>query len=874
MIGETRGDNYEDIHRSSSPVSYFNHKSSHECHLRHPPEVINAANNTGGHLNPHRHTKGLSYRQQQALATLVKFGGDAVVKALQLYIEEFKEGFKVLMDEKSIDERLANIIYSVEMKTVVDFDFFKFNSGDPLEDKRNELLAGGPKKDDELCGQHLGQMLAQADELAGMLERKRQNSSVTLRLKPKHIHLARVLDSFGRYESGYMSGRTHSFGSYEQCLNTPLKLAGQNDDHHDDEKITDVGARFCWARLNIDRHLNSILRSRKKTTFEPGSHVLSVGICIPESCHSSSFTRYEHLFQRLVGMQFKLPQSMYLEEKLRVESVFCLVDDESELAALPTSGKLVLAFMLLWLLSTLFVTTFIASDSYLEEEKSGDTWLECLDLKRSWRDFVGDKRKAVGPIEDKGAQQARRVEFNTLNPVRWLGCAFVVWAHALLVRMGFSQDQLHLPYLLETETSGGLVIVSSAVVDTFFAITGILMAYITMRRSAGPTQQSVVAVIRTPADQATDGNSTNKKAAPRTSLTRQFIVAYSQIVRARYLRLLPLLVLIYAFKRTVFVYLGSGPLWDFGLNRETAYGACKQESWLVPFAFWSSFKPLSRQCLMQSWSVSCDMYATVFLAPVLIIMTRRPKVATFMLAAICLLSYQWLLVAISRLDPGDGFAVRDLRAQGMGAIYARISHVYTYPMYRISSFAIGMLAGHALHWYEADESRQWPGWFRGPGTKFSLFYIASVFTLLANGSKLRHAIHPFHLLLFPSFMTLGKLLWALSNCLVFLRMMTDWNQSFLMRAAAGKFWQALSKLNYGILLMHFDLLFLDISWPPQGNLNNMYSIFQAFTTVYLVSSGLSLLTFVVFENPMDKLVKLLTERRRAATRRPQAKKCE
>lgn len=784
---------------------------------------------------------------------LKSFGGDAAIASMQTYIDELKQGFKVLIRDKSIDERLANVLYSVEMKTVVNHDFFRFNSGDKRQDLENERLVAGPKVDDELCGQQLREMLSLIRQLDKKLKKRRLNPNWPLHLEDKHIRLARVLESYGRYEPGTLSGRTHSFGSYNQCLQTALQLnssrVGNDGGDDDDDNPTNnqlVGSRYCWARLSINKYLNPELKFRKKPFFEPNKHMLSTGICVPETCHTSSFKKHRKLFQQLVDSQFKLPQSIYIDEHLELESVFCLVDGNSEaFGRIPTNGKILIGLLIIWLSLACYVTFNRGEIASLTSAKLRQV-LECLNLKNSYDEFVGAK----GPTTSR----LMRVNFDAANPVRFAGSAFVVWAHSLLVRMGYAMDQIQLPSQLEQEWAGGMVIVSSSVVDTFFVLTGLLISYITLKKASKQRTEATKKDSEPPAVDQNNNNVVVDKKRAGNQMSQLFAASYL-IVKARYLRLLPMLMLVYWFKRSVFIYLGSGPMWDFGLNRETTNGGCLQESWLVPLTFTSAYLPLSRQCLMQSWSVSNDMLNTLALAPILIIMTRKPRLAISMVVCICLASYTSLLTAIKNLEPGDAWAVSDLRAQGMGAIFARISNIYSYPHFRITAFAVGAIAGYALFWYDKYPEKEWPKWLKGPATIASTLYVLFMFLVLANGAQFKPYITPHHILLFPYFMSFGKTLWAASNSVLFLRMMTDWNQSFLMRMSSGKFWQSMSKLNYAILLLHYDLLLYDINNPTQGNINNLYSIFKAFTTVYSISSVLGVALFICFENPMDKLTK-------------------
>ena len=761
-----------------------------------------------------------------------------------LYLDEMlPPNYEILVKERSIDERLANVLYTVGTDRVSNGDAFKFNSGDKEQDEENERLAAGPEVDDEKCGVHLRQLLGDIEELSAMLDYSRTNKSYeSFDLEERHVRLARLLDSFGHYESGYLSGRLFSMGSYKQCIKTKLMLEPKRP-----EELT--GSRFCWARLSFEKHLNPILKARQKSAFDLQSNVISTGICIPETCHTKSFSKHRQLFQKLVDGQFKLPKSVYVNENLELESIFCVVDERSQLS-IPFNGKLLLGLIATCIGLAVFVT-FNREKVESIKNKSIRLSLECLDLKTNWNWFVGSNEMS----------RTSRIDLDAVNPIKWFGCTFVVFGHSIITRATLSIDYLEGLQSAE-ESSIGLVLLGTNVVDTFFVLSGILMAYLVLKKSG---QQQKQAKLETSEQQEEnklplcENGLTSRKAIGILRFAAKFFKAVMKVMLTRYLRLVPLFALAFWFKKSVFMYIGSGPFWDYGFNRETAHGACKQESWLTPFTYNSALQPLTKQCLLQSWSVSSDIYFTLIFAPILVIMTKFPKFAATLSTILCVASTWGMAKAVLNIDPVDGDQVRDLRIFGMSMLVNKFSYIYTTPHFRMASFAIGALAGYALHKYEVEKSLEegWPAWFKGGATRVAFFTLfLAIYVFAGFGLRIRNYMRPNHRHLFLFFMTGFKILWCLSQAVIFLRMMTDWKDTATVKIFSNRFWSAMAKVSYLMLMFHYDLLTFNASEQQTYVTNDWSHIFTSFASVYMMCFPLAVLGAVLFERPKDRLIKI------------------
>ena len=821
--------------------------------------------------------------------------------------EESVSGFKVKIADKSLDERLANIIYtSLSVKALIT-DYFSVNGEDANEMEQNFRSLEGPQVNADQCHWQLEQMLAQLDELEARLDNKRHNSSFELALDERHIRLARAMDSYGRYEAGALLGKHQFLGSFAGCKSSRLLLpaleASDSDGDREQRDNELVKTRFCWARMDLSRHMSASLRARKKDSFEAAEHVLQVGVCLPESCHTRNFLKgHDHnkrLLQRLVDSQFKLPASLYVDESLPLQSVYCLADEQSAYKV-PLSGKLALSFVGVWFLLTIYATYYhemrrkprLSSDkknddhgydevggNYVDRRKWARDLLDCLNLKKSWQDFMGEKHDRAGTDSAARQQQQQQVSFarpqqidlDTLNPIKALGCMLVVFGHAILVVLYSPTDMLGILSRFEEDPLALGTLAATLIVDTFFVISGILMGYIVMVRSAKSKRDQSAPASESSSGQTNDSSGaliSDKKAdsenklATATAQTRQpeamlFLKQWLSFVLTRYLRLVPLLFLIFWLKRSVLVYyMAYGqPLMDNGFHKETSFGACKRESWWTPFTMMAAFLPLSQQCMPQAWSIASDLFFTITVAPIVLIMTKRPRTALIVGSVAFLVSWLWAMKTHMTLPIEKEAALIHLRAHGFVGMFGETSYLYTYPHLRLGPILVGVLAGYTIHKYETTAASEHKQWYRGWPTRLSFALLPALVVFVCFLRDIMSLLAGYESYLFASILVGGRIVWTLANGIVFIRMTTDWSQAYLMRQFSSKFWLPVIKLNLAILLVHVDVLFSLASNSLVIDYFSYSNMLRLFCTAYLTCIPLAILVHVIFESPVNKLTK-------------------
>lgn len=731
----------------------------------------------------------------------------------QNYWREYSmRGYKVGVIDKNLDTRVANILYASTGVAYFSKDFHKFIFDDPDIRDEYEAYMDRPEVNQAQCTKHLMQMNELLDEIAQINRyhrspgSNRPNTSVP-ELNEKHILLARVLDSYGRYESGVLIGASDLLGSYEQCMETQLKLGPPSG-----QQV--VGTRYCKARFGLTDDLDPRIRKGS------GVH-LKVGICLPNTCHTSSFRHNKHLIQRLVDSQFSMPGSIYVKEHRQIDELFCINDNNSSLD-LPLSGKLFIFAAIIWTILLINATFFGETG----QSKAMEVICNCFNVKTAILDFFNynrASRRAAG-------SQDSTVNFDALNIVRTSGVSGIVLGHTILVIIDYSPNVIQQATLTMEDhfRMGGFFV--NLVVDTFFVFSSILFCYMSFKKMKTEIE-------------------TAKTFGEITRLV-------GKLFANRYFRLVPLYFVMFWFKKSVLLYMGSGPTWDHGFNQETLYSACRQNTWLDPLSTLLANRSLGQQCILPTWSLDCDIFFIFVTTPLVIVFVKRPKLGIAISILITMVSIVLMYDALFSIDQTDLMSLNSFDSNFFHLTLVKYSNIYTNPTYRLVSVMCGMLSGYALYCYE-EGSREWPRWFKmtTPISVGALIVAFLSYLLIPELSEYM-AQSPGRNL-FIHTMATYRVAWALASCAIALRLVTDCRDTQVARLFRGNssFISSMAKLNLAVILVHYDVL--TIKYIFGGVRWEGYTFFRwldAVIVVYAYTIVTAWLVHIFVESPINKLI--------------------
>lgn len=733
------------------------------------------------------------------------------------YTREYdNKDFEVKIVDGSFETRVANILYAIPKVTPFARNFHQFEHDDPSVRKEYESYMSGHEVDQKLCTEHLVRMNELFDELE-QINNKRlpegfygQNESFLLEFDERHVLLARVLDSYGRYESGVLTGRSDLIGSLEQCLQTKLKFGLGSD-----QQV--VATRYCKASFGLRAHLDPRVRDESDVYIQ-------VGVCLPYTCHSNSLRGNKHLIQRLVDSQFSMPQPIYTSQHREINDLFCLNDNNAPIG-LPLSGKILVAVAVMWVI-LLIGATYRANKS---KSRPVSIISECFDTRRLIQDFIEYDRGEAGADRSP-------VNLNALNIVKAVGMMTIILGHSFMAETNFASNIIELGSRLSRQHSVTILMTFHQMVDTFFVLSGLIFSYIVLKKF---------------------------KTEVKSSNTLDLITKLAgKIILGRYLRLVPLYSIVYWFKRSVLLYLGSGPLWDPGFNQNTLHGSCRREPWYTPLTPLTAYLPTGQQCIPQAWYLGAEIFFLVLMTPAVILLMKRPKLSMLLLSAILCGSWAAMYGALLDMDPIDLRSFNTLDSDIMRLTMIKYSLMYTHPNNRSLSVVSGIICGYFLYCYERDK-RKWPTWLTNGATKAAIassllaicFYsiIPELIRVL-----IRSDIVPmhFHIILYCAY--IFRLAWTLASCVLSLRVMTDCQDIPVVRPLVGRFGRMMSKINLAALLIHFDVIF--IKHVYRRNLAENHSStrgFDVFLVSYIYTIVFATLLHVLVESPISRLIRLI-----------------
>lgn len=764
---------------------------------------------------------------------------------------------------ESIDSWVANLLDTMNSAMILNFDMSDINEGSAELDRQVEKSMASPRVvDGRACGRDLGQMLSIINEMDQIVDKNRQvvqvdkvnsiddssigSSHLQKQLEERHFRMARVLDSFGRYEAGLLSGRIFFLGSHKQCSGTEMTLDKNNP-------TLKTAARHCLAKFTMDQHMHPSLKTRERYFFEQ-KNIIFAGICIPETCHTQSFHQHQHLFKQLVQSQFKLPRSLFIHETPELASIYCAPDNDSQFSAIPFSGKLFIVMLIVWLCGVIYATCFYKLQNDGTTKVTKNAWLNhiysSLSLKRAWNDLIGDKANTHEP-------EVTRINLDTLNSIKVTCTLLAVLTHAHLLHMAEGADPARVIRSFDMDPLNYLIAFLTTTVDVFFVITGTILSYKAIKDYHLSSSPSKIL------------DSNGKQAAREQQATskngRSFFAHCIRTISDRYTRLVPLFFIAFWFKKSILIHLGSGPMWDYGINQMSVQGACQKESWLSPLTFQSAFLSLTRQCFPQSWTISTDLVARIVVAPIILIMARQFKLGLLLSALVCFISVQlgsnFLKQLPLELTPQlHRFQNRAILYKSIETIGDSIP-IISEPQYRMGPIVVGSVAGYFVYHYR-ESKQDWPLWFRGIATKLSLVMVFStpMLCLLVPFFKSQFINeYTINTSAITYVFGLGRLSLSFAYAVLFIRMATDWRDNFWMKNSAGKFWQILSKLSYVVLLVHMDILVYSITSNTSITYSSKFRMFSLWASSYLISLFIAIPVYLLIENPIEKLIKGLLD---------------
>lgn len=552
------------------------------------------------------------------------------------------------------------------------------------------------------------------------------------------LGLIDLLDSFGSTPSAQlMMGNSMWLGSFEQChrakfkTTTQVPLEQSAPNQHQDQQHTslanEIRGRYCVANL---RSPSWPVESGQNPS-RLGSHSIKLGICLPQACNSLSILRHSNQIEALIKINrlHQVPFSSY-----KLNNLYCLPDEDSPLRQLSLSAKIFFGSMIIWFILVAYFSLQHElwcsrqhhdpdQDITRQNEPQFSKWTRVFAFRLNWQKLfeqsadtecqakmvnrqqnlqktfqtlqhlaaLNGTTKGMGisldcpsgaPGDSKTMDQDDRltiaitsqqkqqtkttnVDLSAIDGIKVLSMIWLISAHTMLFFMRTITNGRDFWSIL-MDARFMTIMAGIFPVDSFFTVTGVLTAYLKFNKD--------------------DGKAMGK--------LKYWIEAFVH----RYLRFMPMYLIIFWYTRDVSQYIGFGPLWDYATADTSLRAICKRESALVPILFQANFKPLDQHCVKPAWYLAND-YQYLLITPLfmaLMIWSKRLGYMAIALSVGASLAMQFITVFYSQ-DFTDFDSLINFKPMFAAYVLQNLWRLYVLPYNRIAPYLIGLMTGHLLY---------------------------------------------------------------------------------------------------------------------------------------------------------------------------------
>ncbi|XP_037075314.1 nose resistant to fluoxetine protein 6-like [Pollicipes pollicipes] len=589
---------------------------------------------------------------------------------------------------------------------------------------------------------------------------------------PNELWAIAMLDASGKLPDGILMGNIHAFGSYDECLAVEVRL---NASRHPElpERGLHFRGRYAMTVVSPPAARGGQAEGRERGAGGLGGPVLVptslgvqlwAGLCIPSSCSAADLQA--GLAGRLGGnFSVAVPSTETAADAVALTPgdvvVITVCGLVAVLMAVGTGVDLLLREQARRRARRAERVAVDGKDGDGSVPPGGDVQdpakahqarpsppAKGLQVLVAFSVYTNGMR-ILGTTHAKGT-------LTCLHGMRFFSMTWVLTGHVFGMYLGYAQNGL---MFLDWAKNPAFSVVLNAYpsVDTFFLLSGLLLAYVFCGRY---------------------------ERHKRFNLPMFYL--------HRYLRLTPPYAIMLAISATWFVHLMHGPIWHAWIDPQV--DTCRHY-WWRHLLYIQNYFDASEECLPQTWYLSNDMQLFVLSPLVLLPLVWRPLAgALWLLVAIAALMAARIAVWCVQDLPPDRMVLRPEHAQQLGDIYVAI-------WARAPVWLLGVALGFALHRLRGRRVRmrawQWSlGWAAAIATGLSVEYGMWGYQLPWESYSRPVAL---------AFGTLHRLAWGLAVSWVVFACVTGYG-GFVNTFLSYPAFLPLSRLTYCCYLVHISVL--------------------------------------------------------------------
>lgn len=710
--------------------------------------------------------------------------------------------------------------------------------------------------------------------------------------------LTNLIDSFGKFESNSFSGLTNWLGSYKSCLKVTLNN-------------NSIKTRYCIGRMKF-KSWPADERIIPKT-------VIRLGLCIPETCTTRSFSR--PLAAEMIEKLSKIDLPSRYQEELQLDSIYCLPDERSPIRRLPTGGFIYIGVVSAWVLIIIVAT--ITHEHLIRNHprrKSMSVKQEIDKLKNQALFYLAKGFQQAQPQQESTPQLSpepspqlsrnlttldvsdisnnsseysygsytfvddNNTDNSNNNPVTdaqqsgFLGTLVNDVLLALSLRStinDFKTDSFKVKHNRYNKVRVHLGSLDFFKVAFAIAIVLAHSAYLSSiySRSLGnrvDTNISPLGKLSLSLAKFVDTFFVFFGILTTYTMLRKFNTkelgnpyTWLFVNIGVFLRITPLFMLVYWYSKTISPYTGSGPWWDYGTDKYSMKGVCMADPWWKSIPYFGSLgSPSVPACNLPSWFIVSYSQISLLLPLITyLIYSLQGFIAKLSLVLFLLCASAFNIGARLYMQTTireEGFTLYGGFLSDLLEKFESTGHIST--LGRIGSVAVGCFVGYLLYSYEEKKINNWPSWLKS--TKVCLFtaliHIAILFLPIIG-----HYIYEYNrnLVTLEQFVGVNVALiivWPILNAILLINITTVNNHSILIRFLRHSFWHIFNRLGLCIFLVHWEVIFIGITSYEQGpDYLFVTDVMKTWAFGLYVSILLAFAIHVFIESPVSRLTTVL-----------------
>ncbi|XP_053380237.1 nose resistant to fluoxetine protein 6-like [Mercenaria mercenaria] len=623
----------------------------------------------------------------------------------------------------------------------------------------------------------------------------------------------KMIDAIGKPPNGLLDGHFTWLGNYDECIaveairyNDTIKKIGPS------EAFT---GKYCLASFPLGTTGNSLT----------GPPMFSIGMCLPETCSSADVATLIITFISLLPFNVTLPSvSAVCQEK-----------------TLPYTDAAIAVIVICTIFAIIIITATLydavnqniqskemdtsngqVPNNYTKGQMPNEIVAEqkiekfkCSDLKSRRQGKVTKLLLSFSVYSNAPKLLNTKQLAGTLssvNGIRFISTSWVILCHTYMMGLPVIENvAVFLPKMLKRFTFQA-VVNAFVSVDTFFVLSGLLVAYLSLREM-------------------------RKVGGPRKF---NWFLFYFH----RFWRLTPPYMLLFMLYVPTFKYWSDGPLWlQQGLDKND----CKN-SWWANLLYINNIVNEKETCMGWSWYLANDMQFFVISPFMLIPLYYSPVLGGLSCLALVTVS----VISRALISKHYEFNANLLFSSDMDDIF----EIYYKPWSRVGPYAVGVFTGYMLYRTECrikmSKFLNFVGWTMATGVAIAVLY--GLYT--PDGSTDRLSVDVSAL-----YNATSRIAWAICIAWVIFSCASGYGGPVNAYLAWGGF-VPLSRLTYCAYLVHPIVITLQVysrrTLEHWSDIELIYRFLGHMCITYATAFVISL----AFESPMIGLEKVLLGRKK------------